>query len=155
MGSVFTKRRLTSPQRPATRQWRAIHQACSAGRSSRPIDASTDSASAAPFDNALSPRLGGRTQVALLGARIQPRGWPLLPSGQRFARSERHHRPDHTRRANHWTMDRLRGASRARSYSVLTLFVSALTFGGARTNVLQGIVHLLLFVVYIALIFTP
>ena len=33
---------------------------------------------------------------------------------------------------------------------VLTLFVSALTFGGARTNVLQGTVHLLLFVVYIA-----
>jgi Ca2+:H+ antiporter len=38
---------------------------------------------------------------------------------------------------------------------VLTLFVSALTFGGARTNVLQGTVHLLLFVVYIALIFSP
>lgn len=38
---------------------------------------------------------------------------------------------------------------------VLTLFVSALTFGGARTNVLQGVVHLLLFVVYIALIFSP
>ena len=38
---------------------------------------------------------------------------------------------------------------------VLTLFVSALTFGGARTNVLQGTVHLLLFVVYIAMIFSP
>ena len=38
---------------------------------------------------------------------------------------------------------------------MLTLFVSALTFGGARTNVLQGTVHLLLFVVYIALIFSP
>jgi Ca2+:H+ antiporter len=38
---------------------------------------------------------------------------------------------------------------------ILTLFVSALTFGGARTNVLQGIVHLLLFVVYVALIFSP
>ena len=38
---------------------------------------------------------------------------------------------------------------------VLTLFVSALTFGGTRTNVLQGVVHLLLFVVYIALIFSP
>jgi Ca2+:H+ antiporter len=38
---------------------------------------------------------------------------------------------------------------------VLTLFVSALTFGGARTNVLQGVVHLLLFVVYVALIFSP
>lgn len=37
---------------------------------------------------------------------------------------------------------------------VLTLFVSALT-GGARTNVLQGTVHLLLFVVYVALIFSP
>ena len=38
---------------------------------------------------------------------------------------------------------------------MLTLFVSALTFGGARTNVLQGTVYLLLFVVYIALIFSP
>jgi Ca2+:H+ antiporter len=38
---------------------------------------------------------------------------------------------------------------------MLTLFVCALTFGGARTNVLQGIVHLLLFVVYVALIFSP
>jgi Ca2+:H+ antiporter len=38
---------------------------------------------------------------------------------------------------------------------MLTLFLSALTFGGARTNVLQGTVHLLLFVVYIALIFSP
>ena len=38
---------------------------------------------------------------------------------------------------------------------VLTLFVSGLTFGGARTNVLQGVVHLLLFVVYVALIFSP
>jgi Ca2+:H+ antiporter len=38
---------------------------------------------------------------------------------------------------------------------LLTLFVSALTFGGARTNVLQGVVHLLLFVVYVALIFSP
>jgi Ca2+:H+ antiporter len=38
---------------------------------------------------------------------------------------------------------------------VLTLFVSALTFGGTRTNVLQGFVHLLLFVVYVALIFSP
>jgi Ca2+:H+ antiporter len=36
-----------------------------------------------------------------------------------------------------------------------TLFVSALTFGGSRTNVLQGLVHLLLFAIYIALIFTP
>ncbi len=38
---------------------------------------------------------------------------------------------------------------------ILTLFVSALTFGGGRTNVLQGFVHLLLFIVYIALIFSP
>jgi Ca2+:H+ antiporter len=38
---------------------------------------------------------------------------------------------------------------------ILTLFVSALTFGGARTNVLQGIVHLLLFFVYLALIVSP
>jgi Ca2+:H+ antiporter len=37
----------------------------------------------------------------------------------------------------------------------LTLFVSALTFGGARTNVLQGIVHLALFVVFVMLIFSP
>jgi Ca2+:H+ antiporter len=38
---------------------------------------------------------------------------------------------------------------------ILTLFVSGLTFGGARTNMLQGVVHLLLFVVYVALIFSP
>jgi Ca2+:H+ antiporter len=38
---------------------------------------------------------------------------------------------------------------------VLTLFVSALTFGGARTNVLQGVVHLALFIVFVALIFSP
>ena len=38
---------------------------------------------------------------------------------------------------------------------VLTLFVSALTFGGARTNVLQGVVHLALFIVFLALIFSP
>jgi Ca2+:H+ antiporter len=38
---------------------------------------------------------------------------------------------------------------------VLTLFVSTFTFGGGRTNVLQGAVHLLLFVVYLALIFSP
>lgn len=37
----------------------------------------------------------------------------------------------------------------------LTLFVSALTFGGARTNVLQGFVHLLLFLVYLVLIVSP
>ena len=38
---------------------------------------------------------------------------------------------------------------------VLTLFVSALTFGGVRTNVLQGAVHLVLFFVYLVLIFQP
>jgi Ca2+:H+ antiporter len=38
---------------------------------------------------------------------------------------------------------------------ILTLFVSALTFGGPRTNVLQGIVHLLLFFVYLALVVSP
>ncbi|HZP08847.1 calcium:proton antiporter [Methyloceanibacter sp.] len=38
---------------------------------------------------------------------------------------------------------------------ILTLFMSALTFGGVRTNVLQGTVHLLLFIVYVALIFSP
>ena len=38
---------------------------------------------------------------------------------------------------------------------ILTLFVSGFTFGGGRTNVLQGVVHLLLFIVYVALIFSP
>jgi Ca2+:H+ antiporter len=38
---------------------------------------------------------------------------------------------------------------------ILTLFVSGLTFAGGRTNVLQGVVHLLLFIVYVALIFSP
>jgi Ca2+:H+ antiporter len=38
---------------------------------------------------------------------------------------------------------------------VLTLFVSALTFGGVRTSVLQGTVHLVLFAVYLALIVMP
>jgi Ca2+:H+ antiporter len=38
---------------------------------------------------------------------------------------------------------------------ILTLFVSGLTFGGGRTNVLQGVVHLLLFFVYVMLIFSP
>ena len=36
-----------------------------------------------------------------------------------------------------------------------TLFISGLTFGGARTNVLQGVVHLALFIVFVALIFSP
>jgi Ca2+:H+ antiporter len=38
---------------------------------------------------------------------------------------------------------------------ILTLLVSMLTFSGARTNVLQGAVHLLLFFTYIVLIFNP
>ena len=38
---------------------------------------------------------------------------------------------------------------------ILTLFVSGLTFGGVRNNVLQGTVHILLFIVYVALIFSP
>lgn len=38
---------------------------------------------------------------------------------------------------------------------VLTVFVSALTFSGSRTSVLQGAVHLVLFVTYVALIFSP
>jgi Ca2+:H+ antiporter len=38
---------------------------------------------------------------------------------------------------------------------LLTLFISGLTFGGARTNVLQGVVHLALFIVFVALIFSP
>jgi Ca2+:H+ antiporter len=38
---------------------------------------------------------------------------------------------------------------------MLTLLVSMLTFGGARTNVLYGAVHLLLFLTYIVLIFNP
>jgi len=38
---------------------------------------------------------------------------------------------------------------------LLTLIVSALTFGGVRTNLLQGAVHLVLFFVYLVLIFQP
>lgn len=38
---------------------------------------------------------------------------------------------------------------------VLTLMVSMLTFSGARTNVLHGAVHLLLFFSYVVLIFNP
>jgi Ca2+:H+ antiporter len=38
---------------------------------------------------------------------------------------------------------------------LLTLYVSSLTFGGVRTNVLQGAVHLLLFATYVLLIFAP
>ena len=36
---------------------------------------------------------------------------------------------------------------------LLTLLVSALTFGGVRTNVLQGAIHLVLFLAYLLLIF--
>ena len=38
---------------------------------------------------------------------------------------------------------------------VLTLFLSALTFGGARTTVLNGAVHIVVFFVYFVLIFDP
>ncbi len=38
---------------------------------------------------------------------------------------------------------------------ILTMFVSGLTFGGVRTNMLQGAVHLVIFVVYMVLIFNP
>lgn len=38
---------------------------------------------------------------------------------------------------------------------LLTLLLSALTFGGIRTNMLQGTVHLVIFAVYIVLIFSP
>jgi Ca2+:H+ antiporter len=38
---------------------------------------------------------------------------------------------------------------------VLTLFVSALTFSSTKTNVLQGAVHLVLFLAYLILIFSP
>ena len=38
---------------------------------------------------------------------------------------------------------------------VLTLMVSTLTFGGDRTNMLQGAVHLVIFVVFGLLLFQP
>jgi Ca2+:H+ antiporter len=38
---------------------------------------------------------------------------------------------------------------------VLTLLLSTLTFSGPRTTVLEGSVHLVLFLVYIVLIFSP
>lgn len=38
---------------------------------------------------------------------------------------------------------------------ILTLVLSMLTFGGVRTNMLQGVVHLVIFAVYIVLIFNP
>ena len=38
---------------------------------------------------------------------------------------------------------------------VLTLGLAALTFGGVRTTVLQGLVHLLMFACYLVLVFSP
>lgn len=38
---------------------------------------------------------------------------------------------------------------------VLTLLLSVITFGGGRTNMLQGAVHLVVFMVYIMLVFSP
>lgn len=38
---------------------------------------------------------------------------------------------------------------------VLTLVMSSMTFGGVRTNLLQGAVHLVLFLAYLMLIFSP
>ena len=38
---------------------------------------------------------------------------------------------------------------------ILTLFVAGLTIGGGRTNVLQSVVHLPLFAIYVMLIFIP
>jgi Ca2+:H+ antiporter len=38
---------------------------------------------------------------------------------------------------------------------ILTLFVAGLTFGGRCTNMLQGVVHLPLFAIYVMLIFSP
>ncbi|WP_371870477.1 hypothetical protein [Neiella marina] len=38
---------------------------------------------------------------------------------------------------------------------ILTLFSAALTFGGTKTSVLQGAVHLALFFMYLILIFAP
>ncbi|MEO1089485.1 MAG: calcium:proton antiporter [Pseudomonadota bacterium] len=38
---------------------------------------------------------------------------------------------------------------------VLTLLLSTMTFGGVRTNMLQGAVHLIVFMVYVVLIFAP
>lgn len=38
---------------------------------------------------------------------------------------------------------------------ILTLLLSAITFGGGRTNMLQGAVHLVVFLVYMMLVFVP
>jgi Ca2+:H+ antiporter len=109
--------------------------------------------------------LGGILVAILV---LSPRGADRLSRGARqpiAAGSEcvprlgaRDHRPDHPGGVRHRAMDRLRGASWTRSCRrrpARAHAVSALTFGGARTNVLQGTVHLLLSVVYIALIFSP
>jgi Ca2+:H+ antiporter len=60
-----------------------------------------------------------------------------------------HHRPHHRLRL-HLGLDEVQTV-----LVILTLFVSKLTFGGVRTNVLQGTVHILLFIVYVVLIFSP
>jgi Ca2+:H+ antiporter len=38
---------------------------------------------------------------------------------------------------------------------LLTLLLSSLTFGGVRTNLLQGAVHLVVFLAYLMLLFSP
>ncbi|HEY6717461.1 MAG TPA: ionic transporter y4hA, partial [Reyranella sp.] len=38
---------------------------------------------------------------------------------------------------------------------VLTFLVSLVTFGGGRTNILPGFVHLVLFAIFVFLIFVP
>ena len=38
---------------------------------------------------------------------------------------------------------------------VLTLLLSSFTFGGVRTNLLQGAVHLVIFLAYLVLVFNP
>ena len=38
---------------------------------------------------------------------------------------------------------------------VMNMLMSMLTFGGVKTNVLLGAVHLVIFMVYIVLIFNP
>ena len=38
---------------------------------------------------------------------------------------------------------------------LLTLVLSSLTFGGVRTNLLQGAVHMVIFLAYLMLVFRP
>ncbi len=38
---------------------------------------------------------------------------------------------------------------------LLTLLLSSFTFGGVRTNLLQGAVHLVIFLAYLMLVFSP